>query len=269
MIKLKDIIKESKFPSNQELYHYTSIVNAMSILRSNEMKIDKNKFLRDITLKQISVFSFSRSKIWMKYPAGVLASTRLECAIAVNAHLLSTKYKIVSFNWYNRHQNNFSKSDENFEYEDRVVLQNKNLKNKTLKDINVNDPDYPNIPNFNRYVKYLMIKKNVLTDMSTDQFNSTFFSSFINFDNYINIIKSQFPDPLILTKYVTSNITGKSMYDVYKSSDSTDIHINNLIWLTIIHGYIIYRLNNENSSKNELFELEFKKMYPNIPLLFV
>jgi hypothetical protein len=152
MIKLKNIV-ESKFASDQELYHYTIIKKMYRMLKIDKM-LSKTYYEK---LKSYA-FSFSRSKIWF-YDNAVYDKTgiKTECAIVFSADKLSSKYKMKPYNFFNEFGNidhwNDIMQKKYHEYEERI-----------LSSTNI-------IPNVKRYIIGIYVSKRFIISLSEYDFS--------------------------------------------------------------------------------------------------
>lgn len=98
-------INESK--SVGILYHYTSLENAIKIIKENQLK-------SNISDQGIQSISFTRNKNFHKNKNFNGISN--ECRFVIDGNKLSNKYKISPYA-----QKDFEKSSENFEAEERIT----------------------------------------------------------------------------------------------------------------------------------------------------
>lgn len=151
MIKLKNIV-ESKFTSDQELYHYTTIEKMYKMLKTDKM-MSKTYYEK---LKSYA-FSFSRSKIWF-HDNAVYDKTgiKTECAIVFSADKLSSKYKMKPYNFFNE----FGKIDH---WNDIIQKKYHEYEERILSKTNI-------ISNVKRYITGIYVSKRFILSLSEYSF---------------------------------------------------------------------------------------------------
>lgn len=176
MIKLKNIVDESKYSELHELYHFTSLENLFSILVDRELKIPSPADSSNVDIDNdnefdeegVTYFSFCRNTNWIRRERGRINGIPIDCFIAVNASKLSSKYKIEPFNFWRK----FNKTTRDFEFEERLIIKTK----------------YGKIPNFDTYIKYIGIKKHRMEWITIDNFINMMLKTFYFHKIYTNEI---------------------------------------------------------------------------------
>lgn len=174
MIKLKNIVAESKYSELHELYHFTSLENLFSILVDRELRIPSPTDSSNVDIdnefneEKVTYFSFCRNTNWIRRERGRINGIPIDCFIAVNASKLSSRYKIEPFNFWKK----FDKTARDFEFEERLIIKTK----------------YGKIPNFDTYIKYIGLKKHRMEWMTLDNFINMMIATFYFHKIYTNEI---------------------------------------------------------------------------------
>ena len=269
MLKLKKILSESKYAYGQELYHYTSISNAFKILLHDELKAsnEREDYSQPIYKQYIS---FSRSKNWLYINKFRLNNVKIECAIVVDANKLSSNYRIEPFA-----ANNFEKNSHMFEYEERLVI-------KKPFDPDEDD-DVAFIPNFNKYVKYVIIKKNIIGRINNIKFANLLHFYLHYYDNKKSEIDETYPiaiealQQLYKDEYETDTTPYDDMiahdFDEYNYEYVKDLKSDDdlLYYYGTVKTkpYIEYLIKIKNITREQIIKEAFNMEFPNITIKFI
>jgi len=173
MIKLKNIVDESKYSELHELYHFTSIDSLYTILTDRALKIPQPEESTNVDTDnevedEVTYFSFCRNKDWIRRKTRQVNGIKIDCFIAVNANKLSSRYRIEPYNFWKR----TNKTTRYFEFEERVIVKGK----------------YGTISDLDKYIKYIGLKKHVIEWMPTNAFIDMILKHFYFHKIYTNEI---------------------------------------------------------------------------------